>query len=973
MMFAKNVLLSSLSFASVLMVENWSGAIAQNAKQSERYLSDQEIQSLDQAFQASMREFSADDRRRPLQIDQLKDFVNAWQKIDPSIAPFWGSWAASEGSVVIYPSQNKGKVCVLLPVYNGATVQNVFNVGTVSGDKLLITGEIGKSVIVKKRGTLRSGREIDSLAMFSVFDGANGVWGLTFPRPLTEINDNRLARFGCTSSLPSNNQTQISTKTEVNVLDNALTPQQRDLLDSTDIKVFVPSYIPNGFQVHEVKTYRGSIARGYGIIYRDKTRDICFAIESTTGGIGGRLGGEYAYIYPISTRLFGNTSVIFTNYSFLDMRRQNIPSEEQKRSPQPYLGTEWARNTSVSSSFYRLIGADFVGQSYYGAKINQPAEICRNDITPLEAEKIVKSLRYIDDLSVSVTSASSSSTPVKQTDTIAKYPTNEDFNAFEDKLQGNPESLVKLRGNQAEQRRKFQNDWQDRNPNASKFLGAWYTGDRYFYVFPSTLKAGTCVVTQDANGKLNMQTGSVLNKELRYGGDKGFFWRDRPNIIASRDSGSGSLYPIYATSASPELSENMIGDMERQNCITTLPFEADAQYYKERGDKFRKLGKKDEAIANYRKALEIFRKQNLFAQIKTIESLLATLGDKPTTKPITQKPADTIYSGVSPLYEDVKDPAYGLGNLYGLTGMTETFRVGLNAFEVVDNGQTVNLNSRVKAKVPTIIITHGFNSELTSRDFRNLLKAARYNSSVQVLVVDWSQGSKTGARLGLAAARIEASANKVVDLIQKYQLDPNNVSLIGHSLGAHLSVDVALEVQKRNLGNIKSITLLDPAVDIGAGDYKVKDLSKISQSTFIRAFYTSAGGSSSFAASANESYNIKFPAQTIRLPINDAHGESVTLLANSFQGDSNGKRNCIADQFIKLDQKFPDIPQNDARKRGLSGFSKPLWNLNVEYDKNGWLYPTKISRDSFSVIPESGTCKVIGDFQRTFETIFNLL
>jgi hypothetical protein len=170
-----------------------------------------------------------------------------------------------------------------------------------------------------------------------------------------------------------------------------------------------------------------------------------------------------------------------------------------------------------------------------------------------------------------IPSVSPSFTPVKQTDTIAKYPTNKNFNAFEDKLQGNPESLVKLRGNQSEQRRKFQNDWKARNPNAAKFLGAWYTGDRYFYVFPSTVKGGTCVVTQDANRKLNMQIGTVLNQELRYGGGKGLFWRDRPNIIASRDSGSGNLYPIYATSGMPELSESMIGDMERQKCIATLP------------------------------------------------------------------------------------------------------------------------------------------------------------------------------------------------------------------------------------------------------------------------------------------------------------------------------------------------------------------------------------------------------------------
>ena len=68
-----------------------------------------------------------------------------------------------------------------------------------------------------------------------------------------------------------------------------------------------------------------------------------------------------------------------------------------------------------------------------------------------------------------------------------------------------------------------------------------------------------------------MQIGTVLNRELRYGGGRGFFWINRENIVASRDSGAGDLYPIYATYEVPELPASMISDMERQKCITTLP------------------------------------------------------------------------------------------------------------------------------------------------------------------------------------------------------------------------------------------------------------------------------------------------------------------------------------------------------------------------------------------------------------------
>lgn len=196
-----------------------------------------------------------------------------------------------------------------------------------------------------------------------------------------------------------------------------------------------------------------------------------------------------------------------------------------------------------------------------------------------------------------------------------------------------------------------------------------------------------------------------------------------------------------------------------------------------------------------------------------------------------------------------------------------------------------------------------------------------------------------------------------------------DISLIGHSLGAHVSIDVALALQNRNLGNVKSIILLDPAVDMPTG-YTVKNLSSISELTFIRAFYTSNFGSSSLSASANESYNVKFLSGRIN-PI-AAHGEAMTLLANSFQGDSSSKRNCIAEQFTKLDQPFPSIPQNTKRERPADG-TKPPVDLYVTYDSNKWLYPKQIVSRGLDVNPEKGNCKLESDSTRTFDFIQDTL
>ena len=538
MKIIKGVLLSSLSFASVLILGNWSGAIAQ----SQRYPTDSELDSLFTRFAKSIQWNENDkvgrgyvrDRRTDVQKESLNSFIRSWSVGNSEIAPFVGSWQGYEDQITIYPSNTKNRVCII---------------STGEGRGRFYLGNISKGKIYTNNNTVlfRQGRYLGDAVVINGEPRLLGELPHNSPRPLEQIEEFVNSRVrpqyrpeiiiqkyldaGCTVNLPNNipkTSTQSSQKKCLLFTGNGWANVYETLSDAKS---------PSGIR-------RFSFTLGFNDMVE------ILGIDEQN---------RYLRVTPVQGR-FGNVEKINNMFGWLDGVRNR--ALEQVSCPVKYTTTP----------------------------------------------------------------SPSSSTPVRPTDTIAKYPTNDDFNAFEDKLQGNPKDLVKLRGNQAEQRRKFQNDWKPRNPNAAKFLGAWYTGDRYFYVFPATAKGGTCVVTQDANGKLNMQVGTVLNKELRYGGGKGFFWRDRENTIASRDSGSGSLYPIYATSEMPELSDSMIGDMERQRCITTLPFEADAQYYKERGDKFVKLGNKDEAISNYRKALELFRKQNQFTQAKAIESQIVKLG-----------------------------------------------------------------------------------------------------------------------------------------------------------------------------------------------------------------------------------------------------------------------------------------------------------------------------------------------------------
>ena len=207
----KSFLLSSLSFVTVLMAGNWSGAIAQ-VPYSSRHLSAQEIKSLEPEFERSikfMNAFSGEALRTySMQINRI---VNAWQKSDPSMpqfAPFLGTWMYMDDVAIhIYPSQRKGQVCVVEAVLG---YPPAYNFGTVQGDKLVSDGELGKIIITRKQSNrTRNSKEGVFLAKYYFSNGKRSVLPLHFPRHLG-LNDfkgigvldkGRFTRMGCTTSL----------------------------------------------------------------------------------------------------------------------------------------------------------------------------------------------------------------------------------------------------------------------------------------------------------------------------------------------------------------------------------------------------------------------------------------------------------------------------------------------------------------------------------------------------------------------------------------------------------------------------------------------------------------------------------------------------------------------------------------------------------------------------------------------------
>ena len=431
-MFAKNVLLGSLSFASVLIVGNWSGAIAQNA---DRYLTDREIDSLESEFQSEVDGFfraQLNLRRKDARANELKKFRTSWAQFDSSITPFLGQWMASHGEawIDIYPTQNKGKVCVAEGYYdyNMGRLVTIISIGTVADNKLLfVDAKRRKSVMIARDSVFSqsrsASREREFLAGYNIWNGKKSSFTYGFPlafkpiqtsgEPILIEKNSDFTRLGCTTSLPSNNQTQISTQGLQNLPDGNYAYRQN------------------------INSSSGSDISRYFIFRKTGVSAVGYHFQPNTD-----------WVYCWQGDLQGNSLV-------------NIVNAE------PRFGRG-------------LSGYDFVN-----AKPENLLNYQQVDVRNLFAQRPNSKQRFQECISLFpskksnvIPSVPPSSTPVKPTETIAKYPTNDDFNAFEDKLQGNPESLVILRGNQAEQRRKFQNDWKALNPNAAKFLGAWYTGDR---------------------------------------------------------------------------------------------------------------------------------------------------------------------------------------------------------------------------------------------------------------------------------------------------------------------------------------------------------------------------------------------------------------------------------------------------------------------------------------------------------------
>jgi hypothetical protein len=188
------------------------------------------------------------------------------------------------------------------------------------------------------------------LAFFTIAATGAAIFDVLIPNPTSaqEVG-------GIYQASPSEAKPQLTRMTDA----------QHTTLKSLSMRIVVPGYIPQGFQVVGITTEPCApsgcrVGRpSYSIIYRSP-RKACFEIEGTSGGVG---GPALEHVVPVTSKLFGSTEVGFY--------------------PNNHLSSDWLSLSPSSGPFYRLYSREGYPRG------------CATRITPKEAVQIVKSLKWL--------------------------------------------------------------------------------------------------------------------------------------------------------------------------------------------------------------------------------------------------------------------------------------------------------------------------------------------------------------------------------------------------------------------------------------------------------------------------------------------------------------------------------------------------------------------------------------------------
>jgi hypothetical protein len=180
----------------------------------ERYPTNSEIKNLRQKFRQQIIKMKSDkvgsgyirDRRSSFERQARNSFVESWSKVDPSIAPFLGSWGG-DFYYHIYPSKKRQRVCIIwTDEGHGGFIDGTISNGTIligNGTVLFREGfYLGKGYIQDGKFQLNTDIPYNSPTVSkSVVEITNS----SLPREEAEKNliHQGFKENGCTSSTPN--------------------------------------------------------------------------------------------------------------------------------------------------------------------------------------------------------------------------------------------------------------------------------------------------------------------------------------------------------------------------------------------------------------------------------------------------------------------------------------------------------------------------------------------------------------------------------------------------------------------------------------------------------------------------------------------------------------------------------------------------------------------------------------------------
>lgn len=126
---------------------------------------------------------------------------------------------------------------------------------------------------------------------------------------------------------------------------------------------------------------------------------------------------------------------------------------------------------------------------------------------------------------------------------------------------------------------------------------------------------------------------------------------------------------------------------------------------------------------------------------------------------------------------------------------------------ILNKSQNLNENSTVK------MIIHGFKEHNNVSWYRNMIKEYLPKDNHKVIAIDWSKWSKKFYIEAVASTYSVGIhiGNFIRDLMKNYNLNLQNIHIIGHSLGAHVAGFAGDHFYKLTKTKISRITGLDPA------------------------------------------------------------------------------------------------------------------------------------------------------------------